>query len=437
MLSTLGKGLFGDIATSGLGREMSILWVVPFAMLLLAIAVLPLLTPHFWERNRSKAVVAAICGIPSLVYIGMLDLNEVLVTAHDYISFIVLLAALFIVSGGIHIKGDLRATPWVNGCFLLAGAILANLIGTTGASMVLIRPVLRTNKERLHTRHIPVFFIFLVSNIGGLLLPIGDPPLFLGYLEGVPFFWTLRLLPLWLVTVGLVLAVFLVVDTLSYRREPAHVLKYDRVAVQPLRIEGGINLLWLLGVLIAAIGMGSPLREFTMVLMALASWVTTKAGTRQLNEFTFHPIIEVAVLFAGIFASMIPALLVLKARGGDLGITQAWQFFWATGALSSFLDNAPTYLTFLSLAEGVTSALNLPAEIMLRTGAVAEQYLVVISVGAVFMGANTYIGNAPNFMVKAIAEEWRVKMPSFFGYMAWSAAVLLPIFGIVTLLFFR
>ena len=420
-----------------LGKELSLLWIAPFAGLLLAIALCPLVIPHFWESNRNKAAVAAIFGLPSAVYIGFVEPTELWYTVEEYFSFITLLAALFVIAGGIHLKGDIRATPQANAAFLVAGALLANLIGTTGASMLLIRPVLRTNRERTHTRHIPVFFIFLVSNIGGLLLPIGDPPLFLGYLEGVPFAWTLRLLPVWLVTVGLVLAIFLVVDAISYRREPTYALSYDRTAVEPIRVEGGLNLLWLVGVLLAAVWLSSPVREATMWVMAMLSWITTRASTRELNEFTFHPIIEVAVLFAGIFGAMIPCLLILKARGAELGITQAWQFFWATGLLSSFLDNAPTYLTFLSLAQGVTSSLGLPPDLLLRSGAIAERYLMVVSAGAVLMGANTYIGNAPNFMVKSISEEWKVKVPSFFGYMVWSVGILVPVFALVTLVFFR
>ena len=420
-----------------LGAELSLLWILPFAALLLSIAVFPLAIPHFWEHNRNKAIVALLFGLPPALFIASVDVHEMLVVVEEYFSFITLLAALFVISGGIHLSGDIRATPVVNSLFLLVGAILANLIGTTGASMLLIRPVLRTNRERTRTRHIPVFFIFLVSNIGGLLLPIGDPPLFLGYLQGVPFFWTLNLLPIWLFTVAAVLAIFFVVDTLAYSREPSYAVSYDRTAVQPLRMAGTVNLLWLAGVLGAAIFLGFPSREGVMILMALLSWWTTSSEARRLNEFTFHPIIEVAVLFAGIFGAMVPCLLILKARGAELGFDQAWQFFWATGMLSSFLDNAPTYLTFASLGQGVTAALSLPADIIMRSGAIAEPLLIAVSAGAVLMGANTYIGNAPNFMVKCISEEWRVKVPSFFGYMVWSGAILLPVFAVATLIFFR
>jgi Na+/H+ antiporter NhaD/arsenite permease-like protein len=420
-----------------LGRELSLFWIAPFAGLLLAIAVCPLAVPHFWESNRNKSIVSAFFGLPVALFIASQDPSEIISVVEEYISFITLLAALFIISGGIHIRGDLQATPRTNSLFLLVGCLLANLIGTTGASVLLIRAVLRTNRERANTRHIPVFFIFLVSNIGGLLLPIGDPPLFLGYLQGVPFFWTLRLLPFWLVTVAAVITIFFILDTVAYRRESPEAVFHDRAWAQPLGIEGAVNFLWLSGVLAAAVLLGSPYREAVMWAMALLSWVTTKAVTRKLNEFSFAPIVEVAVLFAGIFGAMIPCLLILKARGVETGITEAWQFFWASGILSSFLDNAPTYLTFVSLGQGVTAALSLPADVMLQGGAIAAKYLTAVSVGAVFMGANTYIGNAPNFMVKCISEEWKVKVPSFFGYMVWSGCILIPVFILNTLIFFR
>jgi Na+/H+ antiporter NhaD/arsenite permease-like protein len=420
-----------------LGLELSLLWILPFAGLLLAIAVCPLVVPHFWESNRNKAVVAAVFGLPVAIFIGSRDPGEIVSVVEEYVSFISLLAALFVISGGIHIRGDLQATPKTNSLFLLAGSVLANFIGTTGASVLLIRAVLRTNRQRANTRHIPIFFIFLVSNIGGLLLPIGDPPLFLGYLQGVPFFWTLRLLPIWLFNVTVVLAVFFVVDSRAYRRESPEAVFHDRAWAQPLGIDGAINFLWLAGVLAAAVLLGSPAREVVMWAMALMSWLTTRSGTRKLNEFTLAPIVEVAVLFAGIFGAMIPCLLILKARGAETGITEAWQFFWASGGLSSFLDNAPTYLTFVSLGQGVTAALGLPADVVMQGGAIAAKYLTAVSVGAVCMGANTYIGNAPNFMVKCISEEWKVKVPTFFGYMVWSGCILLPLFLLNTVLFFR
>jgi Na+/H+ antiporter NhaD/arsenite permease-like protein len=425
------------MSTHDLGTTLSVFWIIPFAGLLLCIAVLPLAAPKFWEPHRNKAIIAALCGLPPAIFIGLENWHEIWLVGLDYFSFITLLTALFIIAGGIHLQGDIEAEPQTNVFFLAVGAVLANLIGTTGASMLLIRGVLRTNRERQITGHIPIFFIFIVSNIGGLLLPIGDPPLFLGYLQGVPFFWTLKLFPIWVFTITLILLVFFVIDARAYARESVTARARDRAQIEPLRIAGAHNFLWLLGVLGAAIVLPTPFREIVMWAMAWLAWKTTRPAIRKQNEFTFNPIIEVAVLFAGIFAAMIPALLILKARGGELGITAPWQFFWATGGLSSFLDNAPTYLTFASLAQGVTSALSLPPDILLRDGGIAEMYLVAVSVGAVFMGANTYIGNAPNFMVKAISEEWRCKVPSFFGYMLWSGAILIPVFVLVTLIFFR
>lgn len=419
-----------------LGQTLSLFWVAPFGALLLAIALLPLIAPHFWEKNSHKALIAACCGIPTAIYIGLQSPEQVWRTAEDYFAFISLLTALFVISGGIHLRGDLHAKPTTNALFLLIGAALSNLIGTTGSSMLLIRPLLRINRDRQHTTHIPIFFIFLVSNIGGALLPIGDPPLFLGFLQGVPFFWTLRIFPIWGFAISLLLVLFVILDTLAFNREHPDVRR-PPAAPEPLRIEGKINFVWLLGVLAATILMPTPYRELAMWLMVLLSWVTTSKDIRRANEFTFNPMIEVAVLFAGIFGAMIPALLILQARGGELGVSEPWHFFWASGALSSFLDNAPTYLTYVSVGQGVTRAMSLSEDVILREGGIAETFLIAISVGAVFMGANTYIGNAPNFMVKAISEEWKCKVPSFLGYMLWSGLILIPLFILITFIFFR
>ena len=302
---------------------------------------------------------------------------------------------------------------------LLIGAVLANFIGTTGASMLLIRPLLQTNSERKHTIHVPIFFIFLVSNIGGCLTPLGDPPLFMGLIKGVPFFWTLRLFPLWAVMVGGVLLIFYLYDGFQYRKEECRDIIRDRQRVVPLHMTGTINFLWLAGV-VAAIFLPFPSREGVLILMAILSLLTTKRVCRIDNKFTYNPILEVAILFAGIFVTMIPALLILNARGAELGITKPWQFFWATGSLSSFLDNTPTYLAFFSMAQG----LGLNGDMM----GIPSLMLKAISAGAVFMGANSYIGNGPNFMVKVIAEEYKLKMPSFFGYMAYSCAILIPLY---------
>lgn len=411
-----------------LGQSLSLWAVVPFVGLLLSIALLPLRAPHFWENHKNKALVAFLWSLPVAVFFLFQAPHELALSMKDYASFLLLLTALFIISGGIVLKGDLKATPEVNTIFLLIGAVLANFIGTTGASMLLIRPLLQTNSERRRTIHIPIFFIFLVSNIGGSLTPLGDPPLFMGLIKGVPFFWTLRLFPLWAFMVAGVLAIFYVLDRHHYHHEECRDLIRDRRRVVPLHMTGTINFLWIAGV-IAGMFLPFPRREGVFILMAVMSLLTTKRECRTDNKFTYNPILEVAILFAGIFVTMIPALLILNGRGAELGIAKPWQFFWGTGLLSSFLDNTPTYLASFSMAQG----LGLNGDIM----GIPTIFLKAISAGAVFMGANSYIGNGPNFMVKVIAEEYKMKMPSFFGYMVYSFAVLIPLYIVVTLLFFR
>jgi Na+/H+ antiporter NhaD/arsenite permease-like protein len=294
--------------------------------------------------------------------------------------------------------------------------------------MLLIRALLQTNRERRRVAHTVVFFIFVVSNMGGMLTPLGDPPLFLGYLAGVPFTWTFTLWPHWAVLNGALLVVYFVYDSRQHRHESRTALRRDRTQIEPLRVDGLVNAVWLAGVVLAVAFLHAPWREVAIVALAVVSFRTTPKTIHRANGFSAGPMVEVAVLFAGIFLTMIPALDLLRVRGDALGVREPWQFFWATGLLSSFLDNAPTYLTFLALGQG----LRLPADLV----GVPAAILTAISVGAVAMGANTYIGNAPNFMVKAIAEEAGVKMPSFFGYMAYSGAVLLPLFAVITLLFF-
>jgi Na+/H+ antiporter NhaD/arsenite permease-like protein len=404
-------------------------WVLPFVGILLAIALLPLFAAHFWESNLRKLVLSVLLGLPVL-WLYLLHHPEALArVAEDYVSFIILLGSLYVISGGVMLEGDLEARPSVNAAFLAVGSLLASFIGTTGASMLLIRPLLQTNRERMHVRHTVVFFIFLVSNIGGCLTPLGDPPLFLGYLQGVPFTWTFRLFPAWLATTTVLLIVYFLWDTRAYAREARADLVRDRLEVRRLRLAGHDNLVLLGGIVAAAAFLGTPWREAAMVLLAFASFKRTDPELRRANHFSFGPILEVAALFAGIFLTMLPALDLLRERGAALGVREPWQFFWATGALSSFLDNAPTYLTFLALAQG----LGLPPEVV----GVSERVLVAISLGAVFMGANTYIGNGPNFMVRSIAEQRGVSMPSFGGYMLYSLAVLIPTFVLVTLVFFR
>ena len=402
--------------------------VVPFVAMLLAIAVCPLWVSHWWESNRNKLVLACVLGVPVVGLYAARGPHVLLETAEEYVSFMLLLSALYVIAGGTRLSGDLEATPLVNTTFLAAGSVLASFLGTTGASMVLIRPVLQTNGQRTRMTHTVVFFIFLVSNVGGLLTPLGDPPLFLGYLRGVPFTWTFRLLPHWLFTVGLLLLVYFIWDSVAYGWEPARAIVRDEAERRPLRLQGTLNFVWLAGVVLAVALLHAPWREALILVVAGLSLRLTPREVHRENEFSAGPMIEVAVLFFGIFLTMIPALDILRSQGGELGVVKPWQFFWATGLLSSFLDNAPTYLTFLALGQG----LRLADEV----AGVPHAILAAISVGAVFMGANTYIGNAPNFMVKAIAEAGRVRMPSFFGYMVYSGSILLPIFAGVTWLFF-
>ncbi len=436
------------------GADLSLWLLLPFAGMLLAIALLPLTVEEWFEHNRNKAAVAAVLGVPVIVYLiaqyGATGWDEVLRTAEEYLSFIMLLAALYTISGGIYLTGNLLGTPLSNLAFLGVGAVLANFVGTTGAAMLLVRPLLRANSERKHTRHILVFFIFVVCNVGGLLTPLGDPPLFLGFLGGVPFFWTLRLLPQWGLALVLILAVFMMIEYRLYGRETSAALRMDVQDYVPMRIAGAVNILFLLGV-IAAVLASAPLadvgerlhfpflREVAMLAMLLLSLRVGPRGTRKANHFSWAPIGEVAIVFAGIFATMIPALAILRAHGDQLGLTEPWHYFWVTGTLSSFLDNAPTYLTFSAVAQGFLGVQGQPAlassAALVGTGHVPATFLAAISAGAVFMGANSYIGNAPNFMVKSISERSGLRMPSFFGYMAYSAAVLLPVFVIITLVF--
>ncbi len=437
--------------------ELPVWTVLPFVGLLLSIAILPLAAPHFWESNRNKGSVAALFGVPVALYLlvahGAGGLHELEEKAKEYVSFILLLASLFVVTGGIFVRGSLSGTPLVNTGLLGLGALLASWIGTTGASVLLIRPLLRANATRQRTAHIVVFFIFTVSNCGGLLTPLGDPPLFLGFLKGVPFGWTLGLWREWLFVNGALLVIFNVWDqrvlAAEERARPGAQLE-DVMRHLPLGVAGKRNFFFL-AALVAVIyaagqGLGNAgepwpfgVQEALMALVTGLAFAVTPHRIRAANSFGFGPIIEVAVLFAGIFVTMAPALLLLNANAGRFGLEEPWQFFWAAGLLSSFLDNAPTYLTFAATACGL-DGIALEGRYLgeyLALGPRAAETLAAISVGAVFMGANTYIGNGPNFMVKAIAEENSVRMPSFFGYMAYSGAVLIPLFGVVTWLFFR
>ena len=440
------------------GRTLGLAWGLPFAGILLSIALLPLLAPHFWEHHYAKVsafwallLVAALAVKAGPAATVQAVLHTALI---EYVPFILLLLALFTVAGGILVRGNIHGSPATNTALLAIGTGLASLIGTTGASMVMIRPVIRANDNRRYSVHVVVFFIFLVSNIGGSLTPLGDPPLFLGFLRGVDFFWTTRhLYAETLFVSGILLALFFALDSWLYREEGRP--RPDPTPDQPIGVSGGVNFV-LIAAIIAAIlasaafdlgqvtvfgvgvGVANLLRDLAMIVVTLVSLAATPKELRAENGFTWGPIKEVARLFAAIFITIIPMLAILRVGGEGAfaplvglvsnpdGTPNSAAYFWLTGILSSFLDNAPTYLVFFELAGGDPQRL-------MTTQALT---LAAISAGAVFMGANTYIGNAPNFMVFAIARSMNVRMQGFFGYMLWSGAVLLPIFVLTTLVFF-
>lgn len=443
------------------GRQLTALWAVPFAGILLSIALMPLLTPSFWHHHYGKVAAAWALAffVPFAVAFGpaVAGTNFVHALLAEYIPFIILLTALFTVAGGIHIRGNLHGTPALNSGLLATGAVLASFMGTTGASMLLIRPLIRANDNRTHRAHVVVFFIFIVSNVGGSLTPLGDPPLFLGFLKGVDFFWTAQhIFPETLFLLGGLLVLFYLLDGWYFRKEG--VLAADPTPdTRRFGFDGSQNFL-LLGVVVALVlmsgvwktpqsfnvfgtevGLPGLVRDAGLVLVTLASLAITQKSVHQDNQFSWGPMLEVTKLFAGIFLTIIPVIAMLKAgTDGPFGAIVAavtrpdgqpnpLMYFWATGVLSSFLDNAPTYLVFFNTAGG-------DPQVLMTSMATT---LAAISAGAVFMGANTYIGNAPNLMVKAIAEERGVKMPSFFGYMAWSGAVLIPLFIAISLIWFR
>jgi len=447
---------------SGLETLPALLSVLPFVGLLLLIALLPLhpTASHKWEKNDNKFLVALVFAVAGILIYALPtgDWSRVAHTYLEYLAFLALLASLFIISGGIRISGAFAGFPYVNTLFLAIGALLANFLGTTGASMLLIRPLLHANRLRRNKTHIVIFFIFIVSNCAGLLTPLGDPPLYLGFLRGVPFDWTLGLWKEWALTNLILLFIFHLVDERQFDREDiktrGSLVEEVNRAKRKIHIGGLRNVPLLLGVIgvillagywlhpLLARTRGEELAEvgskifqiLAMGLLALLSLKITPRSVHQANEFHFGPILEVAALFFGIFGSMIPTLALLDAKAGALGLTQPWQYFWATGSLSSVLDNAPTYLTFATL--GAAQA-GLDSSHLGEFAAGFPLLLSAISCGAVFMGAVTYIGNGPNFMVKALAEQAQVKMPSFGGYLVWSLAVLLPIFLLQTFLFFR
>ena len=451
------------------GNKLSLLWVIPFVGILLSISLGPLLLPRFWHSHFGKVSFfwAFLFALPFWYYYRDTAVYHILhIYLLDYFPFIILLWGLFTISGGILIKGSIKGTPLVNTIMLTIGTILASWVGTTGAAMVMIRPILRANHNREKKVHLMVFFIFLVANIGGALTPLGDPPLFLGFLHNVPFFWvTTALFPHMLFMVIFLLAVFYIMDTYYYRKEKDRLKKIGPLKQEPLRVEGIHNLFLLAGVvgMVLMSGNWKPgnfdvfgihvqyqnlLRDVAIVSLGLISLATTSKGIREANEFGWFPIMEVAKLFAGIFVTIIPCLEILKA-GADGALRPLIEvvrnpahYFWVTGTLSAFLDNAPTYLTFFNLSLGklgMTEAM-IPAALAAGTVTANPQFisfLTAISAGAVFMGATTYIGNAPNFMVKSIAEESGINMPTFFGFLfKYSIPILCPGFVALTLIFF-
>ena len=421
------------------------LWsLIPFVLMLVCIAVLPMAVPEWWDSNRNKTILSIAFSLPAIAVVLSCDPRLMWHSILDYFSFLTLLASVFVIAGGIYVKGEYAGTPVVNTVFLGVGAILANLIGTTGASMVSIRPFLRANRLRKHRSHLIVFFIFIVSNTAGLLTPLGDPPLFLGFLRGVPFHWTLRLLPQWALVVGALLILFNIYDEWVFTREEVETHRALAEIVQarhPLRIEGGINCFYLLGVMGAAIfsgyfGWPRGIQESLMITMAVLSWYTTPRAIHRANHFHFHPMVEVAALFLGVFVTMAPVLEILNARASAFDLKAPWHFFWVSGVLSSLLDNAPTYMTFTAMASGLVGGSAESLSPLLQSG-LGQSLLAAISCGSVFMGAATYIGNGPNFMVKSIAERQGIQMPSFGGYMLYSGLILIPLLILVTFVFFR
>ena len=443
---------------------MPALWMIPFGIMLLSIAVGPLIAPKLWESNLTKLIVSIVLGIPVVVFMLVKGLSGELINTvfFDYVPFIILLLALFVITGGIHLSGDIKAKPWVNTLFLAVGFVLASLMGTTGAAMLLIRPVLATNQQRKYKIHTVLFFIALVANCGGLMTPLGDPPLFMLFLRGASFTWFSTMWMEWLFTGSILLLLYFMADCWYYYKKESWVaLSADTREIEPLRITGKLNFVWLIGIvasvafinqgLIPAMGAEDApiylkyLREIAMLIFMGLSLLTTSKKTRyEDNKYTWAPIIEVAALFIGIFVTMAPALIYLEQNAARLGFNHVWQFYYSTGLLSSFLDNTPTAVAFHSMALGLPESVAAAAAGIVDgelngvtfVAGVPEMMLKAISIGAVFFGSMTYIGNGPNFMVKAIAEESGIKMPSFFGYMIkFSLIILLPIYILGQVLF--
>ncbi|MEI9947992.1 MAG: sodium:proton antiporter [Pseudomonadota bacterium] len=394
--------------------------LLPFPALVLAIAVFPMVIPHLWEKRRVQLAVVALCILPVAFYeLRFGHVEQLVEGSKGYLAFVITLGALFTTSGGIQLRGDIEATPRNNLLFLLCGAVFASLIGTTGASMLLIRPLLKTNQQRDHKSHLVPFFILIVANAGGLLLPLGDPPLLVGYIMGVPFFWTLRLFPIWLLYVASLLAAFYLLDARAYARETKRALAEDRREVQPLSLRGRRNLLFLLAIVPAAL-LPEGLREGSLLGISLLSFFTTPKAVHSANGFGFGPIIEVAIVFCGLFLCLGPIEVELAHAAPHFPLQAAWQLFWGSGVLSSVLDNAPTYTAFAALARGLAHG---SAELVAGIDPIK---LAAISAGSVVMGATTYIGNGPNLMVKAVAEREGYRMPSFGRYFVFAFTSMLP-----------
>lgn len=425
-------------------HQIPLFALVPFMLMLGAIAVLPLVAHHWWENNKNKLIIALVLGIPVIVWLLFSGLTKELMHSmvFDYIPFIILLGSLFTISGGIYLSGDIEAKPSINTLFLGIGAVLASFMGTTGAAMLLIRPIIQTNKERQYKVHTILFFIAIVANCGGLLTPLGDPPLLMMYLRGAPFTWFFGLFVEWLFVNVVLLVIYYFVDRYYHEKESPKAIKADHDIIKPLKIEGRLNFIWLLGVVLAVAFINPHylpfiesnhyfgfIREGVILMMGILSLIFTTSIVRESNNFTWEPIKEVAYLFLGIFATMVPCLVYLETNAHTLGVESPAQFYYYTGLLSSFLDNTPTAVTFHSLALGLgEQAANMVAGI-------PEIILKAISVASVFFGAMTYIGNGPNFMVKAVAEENNIKMPDFFSYMfKFSLIVLLPVYIIAELI---
>jgi Na+/H+ antiporter NhaD/arsenite permease-like protein len=425
--------------------QIPVISTIPFVLMLLSIAIFPLFWNHFWEKNKNKLIVAMLLSLPIIIFLLTAGLGEKLfeTIVFDYIPFIILLGSLYVITGGIFLSGDIEAKPVVNVTFLAIGAVIASIVGTTGAAMLLIRPVIQTNKERTFKAHTILFFIGIVANCGGLLTPLGDPPLFMMYLRGAPFTWFFHLLPEWFLTNALLLIIYFFVDSYYHGKEPEKALQLDKSVIKPLKLHGRFNFVWMIGVVLSVAFLNEQylpfisqnhfykfLREGAIICMAIFSLLFTPNLTRVSNNFTWEPIKEVAYLFIGIFVTMVPCMLYLESHAKQLGVTSPSQFYYFSGLLSSFLDNTPTAVTFHSLALGLGQQ---PGNIV---AGISENLLRAISIGSVFFGSMTYIGNGPNFMVKAVAEENNIKMPSFFAYIyTFSLIVLLPVYIIVQLLF--